>query len=163
MVEIFINEQHIQEAKELYKFNVLNNSITEGKGNKTGALGEVIARQYLNAKQENTYDYDIVFKDKKIDVKTKRYEPQYKPTTQWNLNIPDFNTSQQCDYYLFIGMSGNHKVAYFYGFIEKNKFYKIARFHEKGKLDPTSPFPFRFTADCYNILISELETDIGKI
>lgn len=163
MTKIDITKDHIAEAKKLYEFGILNNSITEGEGNKAGALGEVVARNFLNAKQKNTFDYDIVLNNKKIDVKTKRYEPQFTPNLGWNLNIPDFNIDQKCDYYLFIGMSGNYKVAYFYGYIEKENFYKIAKFHKKGELDPTSSFPFHFTADCYNILIQELKTDIGKI
>ena len=161
MIKIPITKEHINEAKKLYDFGVLNGSITAGEGNKRGAIGEVIAREFLDAKQENTYDYDIVYKGKKIDVKTKKYTYNLTPNRGWNLNIPDFNTTQKCDYYLFIGMSTKYDVAYFYGFIPKEDFYKIAIFGKKGTQDPSTNVPFVFTSDCYNIQISRLKIDIN--
>ena len=56
MIELKITKESIEEAKKLYEFGVLNNSYTQGQGNKCGALGEVLVRQYYNAIQENTYD-----------------------------------------------------------------------------------------------------------
>jgi hypothetical protein len=40
--EILITEEQRTRAEELYKFNVLKGSVTEGEGNKVGALGEII-------------------------------------------------------------------------------------------------------------------------
>ena len=44
------------------------------------------------------------------------------PSLKWNLNIPDFNTTQDCDYYCFVGMPDDYSKAYIYGFILKKEF-----------------------------------------
>jgi hypothetical protein len=51
------------------------------------------------------------------------------------------------------------KTAWYLGSISKEEFYKKAVFRKKGELDPDSSpnYPFKFTADCYNIPTSELE------
>ena len=49
----------------------LANSITNGAGNLAGFIGEIVVADELNAKQDYTYDYDLLFKDKtRIAVKT---------------------------------------------------------------------------------------------
>lgn len=162
MIKIIINDEHILQAEKLFEFKKLNNSITEGEGNLSGALGEIIACEYFKGIQENTYDYDIVVKGRKIDVKTKRYTSKFTPELSWNLNIPDFNIHQKCDYYLFVGMSDNHEVCYLYGSIEKDKFYEIAKFGKKGQVDPRGNGIWTFRADCYNILVSQLTKQFNK-
>ena len=72
MIKIIPTQEQIERAQELFDFKVLNNSITKGDGNLAGALGEVIVCDYYNGEQKNTYDYDLILKGKKIDVKTKR-------------------------------------------------------------------------------------------
>ena len=42
MIKIKITDDQRKRGKELYEFNVLNGSVTEGEGNEVGALGEVI-------------------------------------------------------------------------------------------------------------------------
>jgi len=44
MIELKITKEIIAEAKKLYDFGILNNSYTQGQGNKCGALGEVLVR-----------------------------------------------------------------------------------------------------------------------
>lgn len=157
MIALDITKESIAEAKKLFEFKELNNSITGGQGNKAGALGEVLVRRHFKGQQQNTFDYDIIIDNKKIDVKTKRYTAKFRPNRNWNLNIPDFNTTQACDYYCFVGMADNYKKAFFYGFIKKEKFYQIARFGKKGEIDPNGDGKWTFRADCYNILISQLD------
>ncbi len=160
MILLVVTKEHIEKAKELFEFKKLNNSITEGDGNLAGALGEILVCEYYKGKQENTYDYDLIIKSLKIDVKTKRYTAKFTPTQSWNLNIPDFNTTQACDYYCFVGMPDNYSKAYIYGFISKNEFYEIAKFGKINEIDPNGDGKWKFRADCYNILISKLKLDI---
>ena len=155
MIELNITKESIAEAKKLYDFGILNNSYTQGEGNKCGALGEVLVRQYYNAIQENTYDYDLIIDNKKIDVKTKRYNARLTPTMKWTASVLAFNTKQKCDYYCFVGMSDDYKKAYLYGFIAKDEFYKTAIFRKKGDIDPNGS-RFKFRADSYSTTISEL-------
>lgn len=159
MIKITISEADIEEAKKLFDFKKLNNSITSGEGNLSGALGEILVCKYFNGRQENTFDYDLIIRDTKIDVKTKRYTAGLTPNINWNLNIPDFNTTQKCDYYCFIGLSDKHDVAYIYGFINKEQFYNIAIFGKSGEIDPQGNGTWKYRADCYNILVKQLSID----
>ena len=70
MVEIDITEDQRQRAKELYEFNVLKGSVTEGKGNEVGALGEIIVWDQYEKKTEyvGCYDYDMIIKGKIMKV-----------------------------------------------------------------------------------------------
>jgi hypothetical protein len=160
MKKLNISEEQLKRAEELFEFKKLNNSITSGEGNLAGALGEILVCDLFKGEQQNTYDYDIIIDTKKIDVKTKRFTAKFTPTTNWNLNIPDFNTGQECDYYCFVGMADDYTSAYFYGFIKKNDFYSKAKFGKKGEADPNGNGQWTFRADCYNILISELGSTI---
>lgn len=152
-----ITDAQLNRAKELFEFKKLNNSITEGDGNLAGALGEILMVDKLSGKQANTFDYDIIVKGVFIDVKTKRFTAKFTPNKNWNLNIPDFNTTQKCDYYCFVGMSDDYQRAYFYGFIKREDFYKNAVFGKSGAIDPNGNGSWRYRADCYNLLISALK------
>ena len=70
---INITDKDIKEAKLLANsMGKLRNSITKGQGNVHGFLGEIITSKFLKSKLSNTYDYDIIHNNLKIDVKTKR-------------------------------------------------------------------------------------------
>jgi hypothetical protein len=58
--EILITDDQRKRAKELYEFNVLKGSVTEGKGNEVGALGEIIVWDEYKKKTKyvGSYDYD---------------------------------------------------------------------------------------------------------
>ena len=47
----------------------LNNSILNGAGNIAGFIGEQISLKVLGGQWNNTYDYDIMVGDKRIDVR----------------------------------------------------------------------------------------------
>ena len=159
MIELKITKEIIAEAKKLYDFGILNNSYTQGEGNKCGALGEVLVREYYNAIQENTFDYDLIIDNKKIDVKTKRHNANLKPNSNWTMSLFAFNTKQKCDYYCFVGMADDYKKAYLYGFIAKDEFYNTAIFRKKGDTDPNGS-KFKFRADSYSMKISELDFNL---
>jgi hypothetical protein len=55
-----------------------------------------------------------------------------------------------------VGISDDYKEAYIYGFICKNDFFKLARFGKKNDIDPFGNGRWKYRANCYNILISEL-------
>jgi len=156
MIHISVTNEHLLNAENLFDFKKLNNSITDGDGNLAGALGEVIVCEYYNCKQENTYNYDLTLNSIKIDVKTKRFTSKFTPSKNWNLNISDFNIKQKCDYYCFVGISDDYKEAYIYGFICKDDFFKLARFGKKNDIDPFGNGRWKYRANCYNMLISEL-------
>jgi len=158
---IKITKEQIERAKKLYPFNELKGSITKGESNIYGALGEVIIydinkKNGLNVDFKSTFDYDLIINGYKIDVKTKKYTNKFTPNLKWNLNISDFNTTQNCDFYFFIGVSDDLKSYSLYGYIKPIEFYKISTFNKKGEIDPSGNGVWTFKDDCYNLKIEKL-------
>jgi len=161
--EILITDDQRKRAKELYEFNVLNGSVTEGKGNEVGALGEVIVwDKYKNkTKYVGSYDYDMIIKGKKVDVKTKAQN--YPPAPHHTYNIFAFNTKQKCDYYCFVVVHNDLSRAWIVGWKQKEAFFKEARFRKKGEIDDNIPNgTWTFKGDCYCLNISQLENKPKK-
>jgi hypothetical protein len=161
MQSIKITSDQIERAKQLYPFKELNGSITKGQGNTYGALGEIIVYDLYKDKGfdvdfNSTYDYDLIINKKTIDVKTKKFTSRFKPNTKWTLNISDFNTTQKCDYYFFLGISDDFKECFLYGYIKPANFYKISTFNKKGDIDPNGNGSFTFMGDCHNLEIEKL-------
>jgi len=102
MIKINITEEMIESCKEKAKnIGKLKNSITSGEGNLSGILGEYIVHQHLpNSLWKNTYDYDLIEDEKKIDVKTKR--SKYKPLEFYDVAIAETSLHQECDEYIFV-------------------------------------------------------------
>jgi hypothetical protein len=155
IVEVNIPDYVIEQAKsKANALGELNNSIREGKGNLVGFIGELIVSLYFGGKIANTYDYDVIIKDRKIDVKTK--ETTVPPKPHYFCTVADYNTKQKCDAYYFVRVTKDLKKAYLLGGLSKEGFYKKAQFFKKNTIDPTSNMGWTFTADCYNVYIQEL-------
>lgn len=163
MYAVRINEKSIKLAKEKsLEMGELHNSIRAGKGNLIGFLGEILLAKEFGCDIVNTYDYDLICKQKfKIDVKTK--ECTSPPRPYYNCTVADFNTKQKCDIYAFVRIKSDLSMAWLLGWVRKETFYQKAKFFKKGQVDPQSDLrpPFKFRADCYNIKISELNTFKG--
>lgn len=158
MIELNITKEQIKKAKELYEFNSLKGSITNGESNIYGALGEVVTYDYLMLKGHNvnfksTYDYDMLVDTYKVDVKTKR--TTVKPKDYYFCSISSFNTKQKCDFYFFVRVKEDYSKAYLLGYISKTKFYNQSIFKRKGDLDTNG---FKFKDDCYNIEVKQLNS-----
>jgi hypothetical protein len=134
------------------KLPLLNNSIRKGEGSLVAYIGEEVAKAVLGGKIEDTYDYDIVYGETKVDVKTK--ERTVPPRYYYECSVADFNTKQGCDEYAFVSVLDNLREAWYLGKISKKEFYETAVFHKKGEVDPDNNFTFK--ADCYNIPIRSL-------
>jgi len=160
IARILITPEMVARAEKRFDFGVLNNSVTKGDGNIGGALGEIVVMERLGKKYHvenvSTFDYDLIVNGFKIDVKTKRFSEKFTPNSNWNLNIFDFNTTQGCDYYLFVGVAEDYSVAYLYGLIKKDLFYEKAIFGKKGEACSRGNGEWKYKGDCYNIKISEL-------
>jgi len=157
MVTINITEEQREKAKERMLKHELRNSVTKGDGNYAGALGEIILidRYKKHIIDDNTYDFDLKIKGKKIEVKTKRQNNA--PQSNYTYNIFAFNTKQVCDYYCFIGINYENTEAWIAGWITKEDFLEKSEFRKKGEVDNNNPrIPFTFKGDCYCILQSKL-------
>jgi hypothetical protein len=74
MIELEVSgDQFIRARKKATDMGRIANSITNGKGNLAGFIGEIVVADHIGAKEKNTYDYDIIDQvGNTIDVKTKR-------------------------------------------------------------------------------------------
>lgn len=134
----------------------LKNSITDGDGNMAAFVGEAVVAEYLTAgngctvEWNNTYDYDITSDGVKIDVKTKRRN--VPPLPHYDCQVPELNTTQKCDCYVFVSISYDNKTAWILGFMPKNEFYARAKFRAKGSYDGA----WQVKSSCYYVPVSVL-------
>ena len=155
MIKINVTEEMIESCKEKAKnIGKLKNSITEGEGNLSGILGEYIVHQHLpNSLWKNTYDYDLVEDEKKIDVKTKRCNSH--PRIFYDCSVAETSLHQNCDEYIFVRVLNNMSKAWLLGKMSHKEFFEKARYMKKGEIDPSNNFTVK--ANCYNLQIKELE------
>lgn len=155
---IKITPEQIKRAEERYEFSVLNNSMTNGGGNIAGALGEILVIDRFGdiVEDVSTFEYDLLIKGKKVEVKTKR--GRNYPEPYHNVNIFDFNPNQQCDWYCFVIVDYKLENGWIVGWKSKEDFIKEAVFKEKGKVDDETlnKTTWTFAHDCHNLKISDL-------
>jgi hypothetical protein len=149
MKKIYITPEQIEEAKDLYNFKCLKNSITKGESQLHGAVGEVITMEFLRSKgkevkYEGDYNYDLISNGKKIDVKTIKTDKE--PTDEFNANISAF--------YLWCAVSLDMSYGYVIGYLEKDEFYKIAELKKKGEIDCGD---WTFKSDTYTTKIKNIK------
>lgn len=144
-------------SAEAEEMGSLKGSIEDGDGNYAGIFAEVLFTEYVGGTRENTYNYDVIYNDKKIDIKTKRRS--VTPEPYYECSISDFNTEQDCDLYYFVSVRYDYSKATLLGYKSPSEYYDIAEFHEEGDFDPDNGFTFK--ADCWNLPISQLETGLG--
>ena len=143
------------------ELGLLKNSITKGKSNVWGMLGEIVVAEFTKSKIVNNRHYDLLTQDgKKIEVKTKKTKLKHKPKPHFECSVCDHNSKQQCDYYVFVRVSTTCNKAWICGQISRKQFFKVARFFKKGDTDPRNNY--KVHASCWNISISEL-CAIGKL
>ena len=153
MIQINVTPDQVQRAKKLYPFESLKGSITNGKGNIYGEIGEILIYDYFKHRDtifKSTYDYDLIIDGYKIDVKTKH--TTVPPQSNYNCSISAYNTHQDCDYYFFCRVMKDLSIGYLLGYISKQDFYQKATFNKKGEMDGN----FAFKDDCYNLAIKQL-------
>ncbi len=157
MIKIYITPEQLDEAQRLYHFKTLNNSITKGESQIYGAIGEIIAMDYLRSLNKQVeyvgaYDYDLQINGKKIDVKT--FKTNKEPTNDFNANISAFNHTQKTDFYLWCSVAINMEYGYIIGYLEKDEFYRIAELKKKGEIDFGS---WVFKSDTYTTKIKNIK------
>jgi hypothetical protein len=158
MIKIKISDEQRARGKELYEFNVLKGSVTKGEGNEVGALGEIIVMDYYGDKAEyvGDYDYDLIIKNKKVDVKTKKQN--VPPQLHHTYNIFSYNTKQKCDWYCFVVIHKSLRTGWIVGWKNKEEFFKEATFRREGEVDDTiKGCEWKFKGDCYCLKITDLD------
>lgn len=159
IIHVDIPENIIIVAKQQASdMGVLNGSFRKGSGNIIGFIGELLICQYANVQQVDRnsdciYDYDLVIKNIKCDVKSK--EVTTWPNINYECSIEKFNTSQQCDIYIFTRIMRDFSSAWILGWIPKITYFNKCYFVSKGFIDPKNNK--RIPSDRYNILIEQLQ------
>jgi len=154
MKHIKILKEDIELARKMSdNMGVLNNSITKGQGNIIGFLGEIIVAQYLDITLNNTYDYDLIYNDKKIDVKSKKVSSP--PRDYYECSVAALNTKQKCDLYVFTRIKNDLSEGWILGCLEKEKYLTASTFLKKGSIDPDNNW--KVSTDCYNLPINKLK------
>jgi hypothetical protein len=160
-IELSITESQLERAKSLYDFDNLSNSITSGKSQIYGAMGEILLMDYLisngiNVDYIGSRHFDLIAEDViKIDVKTIRVNTNPKP--EHNANISAFNTTQQTFMYFWVYVKEDLKTAWLVGWLDKETFYEEAKLNKKGDEDGGG---WVFKSDTYSLKIKNLiDTD----
>lgn len=153
-------------AKEMGAYK---KSMRGPQANQVGALGELVAMEYLGSNQipyEEVFGYshDVLYGEGKNTMEFKTKERTVAPRDFYECTVPAYNRSvQKPDFYLFVSLlaSDNTKKTidrftrgYILGTIDKDTFNKKATFLKKGQIDPSNGWVVR--TDCYNIPITEL-------
>tara|TARA_B110000211_G_C13958463_1_gene499450 strand:- start:364 stop:858 length:495 start_codon:yes stop_codon:yes gene_type:complete len=154
MIEVAVSDEILIEARrQAVEMGKLHGSITGGQGNVAGFVGELIATQLLKATQKNTYNYDLILSnDSTVDVKTKR--TSVTPLPHYECSVARLSGHQTCDNYAFMRVKNDYSIAWFLGLITRDKFYELARYMQKGDLDPDNGYVVKST--CYNLSIEDL-------
>ena len=154
MIHIKIIKEDIDLANKMSSnMGTLNNSITRGKGNVIGFLGEIIVAKYLGITLDNTYDYDLIFNNKRIDVKSKKVSSP--PRDYYECSVAALNIKQKCDLYMFTRIKSDLSEGWILGCLEKEKYLTDSKFLKKGTIDPDNNW--KVLTDCYNLPINKLE------
>ena len=152
----------------------IKNSITKGKGNAAGRLGEIALANYLLVDTQDHKEYDIIYKGKTIEIKTKRRT--VAPLGFYEGSVARTSTHQNPDHYAFISLefkdSGfygkpakgmkrrggkwykNLQKIWLCGDIDAEEFWKKARLMKKGDRDKSNNFTTH--VDMFNIRIDQL-------
>lgn len=155
-MKLLISQSQLKRAQELYEFNNLRNSITEGKSQIYGAIGEIVVWDWLcNAGVETEYhgtkDYDLISDVVTIDVKTIRVN--VPPTNEHNANISAYNTKQKTFMYFWVYVLEDMSTAWLVGWLDKESFFEEATLNKKGDKDGAK---WVFKSDTYSLKVKHL-------
>tara|TARA_B110001454_G_scaffold178774_1_gene171716 strand:+ start:1088 stop:1651 length:564 start_codon:yes stop_codon:yes gene_type:complete len=176
MIEIPFNSDDIRAALNMGKeLGQLKDSITKGKGNAAGYLGEISIANHIKANIVSCevgrakYDRDLIkYKGESecsFEVKTKRRS--VKPKLNYDASVAKTSKHQNPDYYLFLsiyfkwfkGAPPNRTYfrplsVWFCGFMERDEYFKKATLWKRGDVDKSNDFTTK--VDMYNLPYSEL-------
>ena len=154
--KIIISPDQIKRAKNLYEFNNIKNSISKGKSQIYGAIGEIVVWDWLcengiETEYHGTKDYDLKSDIITIDVKTIR--ANVEPNNDHNANISAHNTKQNTFLYFWVYVLEDMKSAFLIGWLDKESFFEEATFNKKGNKDGLI---WEFKSDTYSLKIKNL-------
>lgn len=143
----------LKSIREGKKMGVLDNSVKSGGGNKTGFLGEFAFLEAFGGERDHTYEYDIMYDDMKVEVKTKKRTVDPQP--HYQADIFDLNTEQDCDIYYFVSINSEEERVWMCGYLTPDEFYDRASFKKKGQMNHENGHVYQ--EDCWVLPYTELK------
>lgn len=116
---------------------VLPNSFTRGMGRMTGCLGEVVVNNFIKKSKyvgDSVFTHDLVYKNKKIEIKSKTCSTIPKPEYVVSVNLAK-NKIPDNDIYFFTRVRKDLMFVWIVGWLPTTKFFKLAKYREKGDQD----------------------------
>jgi hypothetical protein len=142
---------HTFDKEDLSKFGSEEGRTVEGM------IGQFMVADFLGVPfRRGSYDYDIVYRGKLLEVKTistKMYPLQsYEATVNscWENEVH----KQTADYFVFTRILFNHDKGWIVGFIRCDKFWEVGRFVRRG--EEVYPGQVFHKADATMVEISKL-------
>lgn len=152
MIKLEISEIDLMVARHRSDLmGVLASSRTQGKGNLAGFVGEALTERHTYGTLVESFDFDILIGDLRVDVKTKSCSSEPKP--HYLCSVMSYQLKNECDGYVFARVNLAAGVGWLLGYIAKADLLEKGFFAKKG--DPDGRFTF--TEDCWNIQISDLD------
>ena len=138
------------------KMGILPNSYTRGLGRMTGCLGEIAVNKYLPRSRyvgNISFCFDILYKNKEIEVKSKTCTSVPKPNYSAFVNCRK-NPILNNDIYFFTRVRKDLMEVWLVGWIHTTQLLKKAKFVNKGDQDKDG---FQFKSSGLHIPISKLK------
>ena len=134
----------------------IKNSILNGGGIYTGAIGEVVFRHLVSGTESGgreVYHFDVLLPNGKLcEVKSKKRA--VPPMSHYECSVANFNAKQECDYYVFTSALDDYSKHWILGYLPKDEFKKVASCRKEGDYDPSNRQTC--SADCWNVKINQL-------
>ena len=142
--------------KRAKAMGVLPNSYTRGLGRMAGCLGEIAVNKYLPISKyvgDKSFCYDITYKNKEVEVKSKTCSSQPKLEYSAFVNCKN-NPVLNNDIYFFTRVRRDLMLVWLVGWISTTKLLKKADFVKRGDMDEDG---FVFKSSGLHLPISALE------
>ena len=105
-------------------------SLNNGKDKIIGAMGVIISEIYYKGSTfADTSEYDIIYNNKTIEIKSRTLEKRPSPYVEFLL--PKLR-KQNSDYYLFCGISRKNNIGWILGYLPRDEVFEKAQFIEAG-------------------------------
>lgn len=154
--------QRKKARKEAREMGVLHGSLTRGRGNQVGCMGEILVHAHVGGKRvgSSEYAYDIIAPcGTTIDVKTTKASGPPLPHYVARIYCAEDKREKyasKCDVYYFVRCNGGLKLATVIGWLPAREFFDMAVFTPKGSCNgDDSRLAF---ADEFTVPVSELRS-----
>jgi len=163
-------KEMIKEAHKWSKdLGSLNNSITKGRANAAARIAELALAKYWGTKPTDDYNHDILYKNQRIELKTKRRT--VKPKDNYRVSVAKTSLHQKPDTYCFLSIEFNRTEGegvrkkyydieniWYCGDISRKDFLDKSELWVKGSVDDRHTVH----ADNYKMRIENLESNLLK-